>query len=108
MPVIGAAQPHFECGVVQPHHTDPRGWDEKVDIGALLVHIFDAIFGLIVLYPRTGAPGAPPGAASAGEGRMRTGSTEDTAVEALLHAVAMVLLWALGRPASENAIGSEF
>jgi len=39
---------------------------------------------------------------------MRAGLTEDAAVEALLHAVAMALLCALGRPASGDAIGSEF
>jgi hypothetical protein len=98
MPVVGAAQPYFERGVVQPHHASPRGWDEKVDIGALLVHVLDAVCRLIILHPGTGALGASPGATSAGEGRMRAGLTQDAAVEALLHAVAMALLCAIGRP----------
>jgi len=93
---------------IVPEQLLPRLWDEEVDIGAFLVHVLDAVFSLIVLHPGTGVLGAPPGAASAGEGRMRTGLTEDTAVEALLHAVAMALLCALGRPASGHAVGSEF
>lgn len=107
MPVIGPDQPHFERDVVHPHKAGPRGRDEEVDIGALLVYVLDAVGGLIVLDTGTGGLGAPPGAAAAGEGRMRSRLAEDPAVESLLDAVSMQLGGAVGRLTSGDTIGRD-
>jgi hypothetical protein len=66
VPVIGADQPGLKLDVGQADHADPRGRDQEVRVGSLVVHVLDAILGLIVLDAgsrllRTAPVGAAPG-----------------------------------------------
>src|SRR5216683_882798 len=51
VPVIGAGHPDFERGVREADDAEPRAGDQKVNIGPLVIHVLDAVLGLIVLHP---------------------------------------------------------
>ena len=106
MAVVRADQSDLELDVGQPHRADPARGHQEVDVGALVVHVLDAVRGLIVLHADPRLPAAPPSGAPAGERLVGTGLAEDAPVELGVHAVLMEI----GRAAdllSGDPVGSE-
>jgi hypothetical protein len=52
--VVGPDQSDFELDVGEAHDADPGGRDEEMRVGPLVVHVLDAVLGLIVLHPDPG------------------------------------------------------
>src|SRR5205807_5341286 len=65
--VIGADQPNFERRVIEPDEAHERAGDQKMDVRPLVVHVLDAVLGLIILHPRPGVLAAPPLRVAAGK-----------------------------------------
>ncbi len=57
MAVVGPNHSDFEIDIGEAHDADPGCRDLKMHVGALVVHILDAVLGLIVLHPWPGLPG---------------------------------------------------
>ena len=69
--VVGADHPGFERGVGQPDEAHPRAGDQEMDVCPFVVHVLDAVRGLIVLHPRPRHLAAAPLQLAAGEGLAR-------------------------------------
>ena len=65
--VVGTDQADFERRVRQADGAEPGGRNQEMDIGPLVVHVPDAILGLIVLHSRAGHLAAHPSRLAAGE-----------------------------------------
>jgi hypothetical protein len=105
--MIGPDQPQFKLGIRQAHDAGPAPVNQQMHIGSLVIHVFDAVLGLIVLYPRSGPLGTPPGTASAGKRWMGTRLPKDPSVEFRPNPVTVQLARPVDRPAHRGTVGSQ-
>ena len=67
VPMIGADHRDLDRSIVNADKTEPRGRDQKMDVGPLIVHVHDAVLGLIVLCARPRSLAAHPPRVPAGK-----------------------------------------
>src|SRR5205807_2351329 len=78
--VIGTDHADFEGRIRQADEAEPGGRDQEVDVRSLVVHVLDAVFGLVVLHPGPRHLAAHPARLAAGEGLARCALAENPAV----------------------------
>src|SRR6202012_3568092 len=64
-------QSDFECRLIEPDKAHKRAGDQEMDVRPLVVHVFHAVLGLIVLYARPGQLAAAPLRLASGNPRRR-------------------------------------
>ena len=79
--VVGSDQSDLELDVRESHDADPERRDEELGIGPLVVHVLDAVLGLVVLHADPRLLRTHPVGGSAGERRVGAGVAEEAPVE---------------------------
>src|SRR2546430_8747296 len=84
--VVGRVLLDLDRGVGKAHDAGPERRNEELRIGPFVVHVLDAVLGLVVLNAEPGLLASPPLDGSAGEGLVRAGIGEVAPVELGGHA----------------------
>ena len=107
MTVIGPDQLDLDRDVGKAYDARPERRNEELRVGPFVVHVLDAVLGLVVLNAEPGLLASPPLDGSAGEGLVRAGIAEDTPVEFGGHAVLRGVGRAADHLAGGNTVGLE-
>ena len=105
MAVIGAGQAHFERGIIQPDGADPGSGDQEMDVGPFLVHVGDAVGGVVVLHAGARQLAAAPVRLAAAVVGARRRLAENAAVVLRRDAVVVAATGVLGRLPDRHPIG---
>src|SRR3989442_12554379 len=80
----------------------------EMDVGFLVIHVLDAVFGLVVLHPRPGHLAAHPFGLPAGKGFARRRLAEDAPVILYADAVVVQIARAFDRAPDRLTIRRQF
>ena len=109
MAVVGTDHADLERRVGQADEAEPGGRDQEMDIRPFVIHVLDAVLGLIVLHARPRHLAAHPFCLTAGEGLARRGLAENPPVVFRTDAIVVETGHTSDRPFSDGeAVGLQF
>jgi hypothetical protein len=108
MPVVGADHPLLERRVIEAAEADPRGRDEEMDVGALVVHVGDAVRRGIILNAAARHSAATPARLASRMRVARRGLAKDAAIVFCRHAVIVQPGMVFIRPARQHTVRRQF